>query len=146
VVLVKNQLAASIRNRNVDAMIFSNMRVLLVNDEPIIRKFVADLLRQIGIHQIHEAPQGRGALVDAIKLQPDLVSSDIRMEPMYGTGFVKKLRALPSPYLAHVPVKLMTADTMKQTQSEVLPLGIKGYPIKPPTLEVMRAKVRAAGN
>jgi CheY-like chemotaxis protein len=31
------------------------MRVLLVDDEAIMRKIVADLLRQTGIHQIHEA-------------------------------------------------------------------------------------------
>ena len=60
------------------------MRVLLVDDEPIMRKFVADLLRQSGIRQIHEASEGKGALVDAIKFQPDLILSDIHMDPMDG--------------------------------------------------------------
>jgi CheY-like chemotaxis protein len=67
------------------------MRVLLVDDEPITRKFVIDLLRQMGIHQIHEVSEGKGALVEAIKFQPDLVLSDIHMEPMDGIEFVKKL-------------------------------------------------------
>ena len=49
------------------ATILSKMRVLLVEDEPTMRKFVAELLRQIGIHQIHEASEGKGALVEAIK-------------------------------------------------------------------------------
>ncbi len=128
------------------ATIPSKMRVLLVDDEPIMRKFVADLLRQMGIHQIHEASEGKGALVEAIKFQPDLVLSDIHMEPMDGIEFVKKLRALPNPYFAHVPVILMTADTSKETLTEALPLGIKGYMIKPPTLEAMRAKIKAAVN
>jgi response regulator of citrate/malate metabolism len=38
----------------------------------------------------------------------------------------------------------MTADTTKETLTEALPLGIKGYMIKPPTLEAMRAKIKAA--
>jgi two-component system chemotaxis response regulator CheY len=122
----------------------SKMRVPLVDDEPIMRKFVADILRQIGIHQIHEASEGKGALVEAIKFQPDLVLSDIHMEQMDGIEFVKRLRALPNPYFAYVPVILMTADTTKETLTEALPLGIKGYMIKPPTLEAMRAKIKAA--
>jgi CheY-like chemotaxis protein len=125
-------------------MIFSKMRVLLVDDEPLMRTFVAELLRQIGIHQIHEASDGKSALMEAIKFQPDLVLSDIHMKPMDGIEFVKRLRTLPNPYFAHVAVILMTADTTKETLTEALPLGIKGYMIKPPTLEAMRAKIKAA--
>ncbi len=126
--------------------ILSKIRVLLVDDEPIMRKFVSELLRQIGIHQIHEAADGKSALVEAITFQPDLVLSDIHMQPMNGIAFVKKLRALPKSYFAHVPVIMMTADTTKETLSEVLPLGIKAYMIKPPTLEAMKAKIKAALN
>jgi two-component system chemotaxis response regulator CheY len=68
------------------------------------------------------------------------------MEPMDGIEFIKKLRALPNPYFAHVPVILKTADTTKETLTEALPLGINGYMIKPPTLEAVRAKIKAAIN
>jgi CheY-like chemotaxis protein len=84
--------------------------------------------------------------VEAIKFQPELVLSDIHMEPMDGIEFIKMLRALPNPYVAHVPVVLMTADASKETLTEALPLGIKGYMIKPPTLDAMRAKIKAAMN
>ena len=124
--------------------ILSRIRVLLVDDEPIMRKLVSELLRQIGIHQIHEAADGKAALVEAITFQPDLVVSDIHMQPMDGIAFVKKLRALPNPYFAHVPVILMTADTSKETLTEALPLGIRGYLIKPPTLEALRTKIKTA--
>jgi CheY-like chemotaxis protein len=126
--------------------ILSKLRVLLVDDEPIMRKFVSELLRQMGIHQIHEATDGQGALVEAIKFQPDLVLSDIHMEPMDGIEFVKKLRALPNPHISKVPVIMMTADTSKDTLTEALPLGIKGYLIKPPTLDALKAKIKAAVN
>jgi CheY-like chemotaxis protein len=128
------------------ATIVSKLRVLIVDDEPIMRTFVSELLRQMGIHQIHEAKDGKTALVEAIKFQPDLVLSDIHMEPMGGIEFVKKLRALPNKYFATVPVIMMTADTSKDTLTEALPLGIKGYMIKPPTLDAMKAKIKAAVN
>lgn len=126
--------------------ILSRLRVLIVDDDAIMRRHVSELLRRIGIHQIHEASDGKGALVEAIRFQPELVLSDIHMEPMDGLEFVKKLRALPNPYFAHVPVILMTADTTKETLTDALPLGIKGYMIKPPTFEAMKAKIRAAVN
>jgi CheY-like chemotaxis protein len=124
-------------------MIFSKLRVLLVDDEPLMRKFVSELLRQIGVHQIHEAADGKSALVEAIKFQPDLVLSDIHMEPMDGIEFVKKLRALPNPYFTHVPVIFMTADTTKETLTEALPVGLLAYLIKPPTLETLKTKIKA---
>ena len=124
-------------------MIFSKIRVLLVDDEPLMLAFISELLRQIGVHQIHQAADGKGALVEAIKFQPDIVLSDIHMEPMDGIEFVKKLRALPNPYFAHVPVIFMTADTTKETLSDALPVGPIGYLIKPPTLEALKAKIKA---
>lgn len=127
-------------------MIFSKLRVLVVDDNAIMRTFVSELLRQLGIHQIHVAADGKAALLEAIRFQPDLVLSDIHMEPMDGIEFVKKLRALPNPFFAHIPVIMMTADTTKETLTEALPLGIKGYMIKPPTYEAMKAKIKAAFN
>lgn len=98
-------------------MIFSKTRVLLVDDDPLLLRFMSELLRQMGVHQIHAAADGKGALIEAITFQPDLVFSDIHMQPMDGLAFVKKLRVLPNPYFAHVPVILMTADTTKETLS-----------------------------
>jgi CheY-like chemotaxis protein len=45
-----------------------------------------------------------------------------------------------------VPVIMMTADTSKDTLTEALPLDIKGYLIKPPTLDALKAKIKAAVN
>lgn len=38
----------------------------------------------------------------------------------------------------------MTADANKETLGEALPLGIRGYIIKPPTVEQVEAKLKAA--
>jgi CheY-like chemotaxis protein len=119
------------------------MRILVVDDNAIMRIFVAELLSQMGVHQIHQVADGKSALVEAIKFQPNLVLSDIHMEPMGGIEFVKKLRELPNPYFANIPIIMMTADTRKETLNEALPLGINGYMIKPPTFETMKVKIKA---
>lgn len=125
-------------------MIFWNLRVLIVDDDALMRTFVAGLLQRIGIHQIQEAEDGKSGLVTAIKFQPNLILSDIHMEPVDGLEFVKHLRALPNSSVAAIRVILMTADSSQETLNEALPLGIRGYIIKPPTLDSMRAKITAA--
>ncbi len=125
-------------------MIFSKVRVLVVDDDALMRTFITNMLQRIGIHQVQEAEDGKSALVSVIKFQPDLVFSDIHMEPMNGIAFVKQLRALPNPVVAGVRVVFMTADSSKETLTEALPLGIRGYIIKPPTIEAMKAKIESA--
>lgn len=107
-------------------------------------KYLSELLLQLGIHQIHEARDGKAALVEVIKFQQDLVLADIHMKPMDGLEFVKQLHALPNQQLAHIPVILITADTTKETISDALPLGIKGYMLKTPSIESLKAKIKAA--
>lgn len=125
-------------------MIFWNLRVLVVDDDALMRTLVSDLLLRVGIHQIQEAADAKSALVQAIKFQPNLILSDIHMEPMDGIEFVKQLRSLPHPDIAKIRIILMTADTSKETISAALPLGIRGYIIKPPTVKALKAKIEAA--
>jgi len=125
-------------------VIFWNLRVLVVDDDALMRTFVADLLQRVGIHQIQEASDGKSALVMAIKFQPNLILSDIHMEPMGGIEFVRRLRELPNPIIANIRVIVMTSDTSKETLEDALPLGIKGYIIKPPALNAFKGKIESA--
>ncbi len=125
-------------------MIFSKIRVLIVDDDALMRTFVSDMLARMGITQVQQAADGKAALVALIRFQPNLVLSDIHMEPMSGIELVKQVRALPNPALAATRVILMTADSSKETLSEALPLGIRGYIIKPPTMDAMKARIEAA--
>ena len=125
-------------------MIFSKLRVLIVDDEALMRTFVAELLNRLGIHQIEEAKDGKSALVALIKFQPDLILSDIHMDPMDGVEFVRQLRQLPNRLISHTRVIFMTADHAKETLHDALPLGIKGYIIKPPAADTLKARIEAA--
>ena len=125
-------------------MIFSKVRVLIVDDEALMRTFVQEMLQRLGIHQVQQAGDAKSALVAVIKFQPNLILSDIHMEPFSGLDFVKQLRSLPNPALAAIRVIMMTADSSKETLSEALPLGIRGYIIKPPVMDAMKAKIEIA--
>ena len=125
-------------------MIFSKLRVLIVDDDELMRSFVADLLRRLGVHQIEQAADGKSALVTLIKFQPDLVLSDIHMQPMDGMEFVRQMRRLPNHQISHTRVIFMTSDHAKETLSDAVPLGLRGYIIKPPAVDTLKAKIETA--
>ncbi len=126
------------------AVIYSQLRILIVDDDRIMRTFLAETLSRIGVHQVQECGDGKSALIAVIKFQPHLVLSDIHMQPMNGIDFVKALHALPNRAVAATRVIFMSADASKETLNEALPLGIRGYMIKPPSVEMVKSRIEAA--
>ena len=125
-------------------MIFTKVRVLIVDDNALMRTLVHDMLQRLGIHQIEQAADGKSALLEVIKFQPNLILSDIHMEPVSGLEFVKQVRSLPNSALAATTVIMMTADSSKETLDEAVTLGIRGYIVKPPILASLKSKIENA--
>lgn len=70
------------------------IRVLLVDDNAIVRRGVASLLAEAdGIEVVGEAGDGREALTRAQELAPDVVCLDVRMPVMDGIGAAAELSA-----------------------------------------------------
>jgi len=115
-----------------------------VDDNALMRTLVHDMLQRLGIHQIEQAADGKSALLEVIKFQPNLILSDIHMEPVSGLEFVKQVRSLPNSALAATAVIMMTADSSKETLDEAVTLGIRGYIVKPPILASLKSKIENA--
>ena len=78
------------------------LRTLVVDDEPISRRvLLEDLAEMEGISVIGEAENGRLALEQIEKLQPDLVLLDIQMPVMDGFQVLRELRS-PMPSIIFV--------------------------------------------
>ncbi len=74
------------------------MRVLIVDDEILARRRVAELLGDIGnVEVVGEAGDGRTALQASEELKPDLVLLDIRMPGMDGLELARHLGSFPQP-------------------------------------------------
>ena len=119
-------------------------RILVVDDDNVMRQFVVNLLTRLGTSQVLEAIDGQEGLALAGSFRPDLVLSDIHMHPMDGLEFIKQLRTHANIELRKVPVLMMSADSRNQTLREAVPLGIAGYIIKPPQILGLRAKLEHA--
>ncbi len=119
-------------------------RIFVVEDESVMSTFILNNLRRIGILDLYSFSDGASALREVVKLKPDLILTDIHMKPMGGIEFVKQLRSLPNNQLSNTSVIFLSADSSAATVSEVLPLGVAGYMVKPPALEALASKIEAA--
>ncbi len=81
-------------------------RVLVVDDEPLIRELVADALRESGF-DVESAANGRQALDLLHSWVPRAIVLDLMMPKLDGVGFSEVLQR--DPRLASIPVLLVTA-------------------------------------
>ncbi len=119
-------------------------RILVVDDDEVMRTFVVNSLRRLGIQSIETAVDGASALRTMVTFKPDLVLTDIHMEPMNGLDFVQQLRSHSNSLIKNMKVIFMSADASTATLSEAMPLGTFGYIVKPPRLDTLEAKIELA--
>lgn len=125
-------------------MKITSARIMVVEDDPVMRSFVVGLLRRLGIQTIEVCSDGSSALKMLEVFKPDLVLTDIHMQPMDGLEFVRQLRAVPNMALRKTRIIFMSADASSGTLAEALPLGTSGYIVKPPRPETLQAKLELA--
>jgi len=121
-------------------------RVIVVEDEKIMSTFILGNLRRLGILDLYTFQDGAAALREMATLKPDLILTDVHMQPMGGIAFVRNLRASANSQIANTPVIFLSADSSAATVGEALPLGVAGYIVKPPSLAALDAKIELALN
>ncbi len=120
------------------------VRIMVIEDERVMSAFIMATLRRIGILDLFAYEDGTAALRVITEVKPDLILTDIHMQPMGGIEFVRQLRALSNYQISHIPVIFLSADSSRATVGEVIPLGVSGYLVKPPSLEALAQKIKVA--
>ena len=84
--------------------------VLVVDDNPLARESLADILRVAG-YVVHSAENGREALhmLNAMVPAPDAIILDVEMPEMNGHEFVRVLRQ--KGRLSRLPIVLLTGES-----------------------------------
>jgi DNA-binding NarL/FixJ family response regulator len=112
------------------------LRILLVEDEQIVRQGVRALLEQAGFEVVAEAPDGREAIRLAERLQPDIALLDLAMPHLNGTTAARQLHRVSS----RTRTVVLTAHSGDEKVLEALENGIKGYVLKTDaTADLVRA-------
>jgi two-component system, chemotaxis family, chemotaxis protein CheY len=127
-------------------MDIKSARVVLVEDEKVMSAFVLGQLRRLGILDLFAFEDGSVAISQIAKLKPDLIITDVHMQPMGGVEFVRELRSAADTAINRIPVIFLSADSSSETIGQVLPLGVSAYLVKPPTLSALDKKIENALN
>ena len=115
------------------------IRVLVVDDDAVLRKLVSDQIARMGFDSA-AAASGEEALDALAKSDFDVVLLDIRMPGLSGLDTLREIRKLEDP----PEVIMLTADTSLGTGLEAMRLGAYDYLTKPATLDEIEAVIRKA--
>ena len=115
------------------------LRVLIVDDEPPIRRFLKTALSAQD-YRVEEAGDGETAL-DFLKRNPvDLVVLDLGLPGMDGLEVVRRVRETGSA----VPIIILSSRDDEAGKVAALDLGADDYVSKPFGMEELSARIRAA--
>lgn len=105
------------------------LRVLLVDDSPMARKFMRRVLENMGIQHFVEAEDGRQAVAILSETQVDLVVTDYNMPEMDGAALVEHIRN--KSWQGSVPVLMVTSEHDQGRLAAVEESGVSGICDKP---------------
>jgi len=119
------------------------LRILIADDESIIRLDLKEMLEEHGHQVVGEANDGKVAVELAEKLAPDLIVMDIKMPNLDGLGAVKQINGGKK----RIPVVMVTAYSQPELVEQAVELGVFAYLVKPikeadilPTIEVAMSR------
>jgi len=117
------------------------LRVLVAEDHPVNRQYMAALLDNLG-HHAHFTTNGEEAVQAAQTHHFDLVLMDLHMPVLDGLGATRAIRTLPNPRAATVPIVALTADALEQTRDTCLVAGMNDFLTKPVSPQKLASSLR----
>jgi len=112
-------------------------RVLVVDDSPVMRHYVARALKMTGMNlAIHEAENGRVAMEKAFQILPYVIITDLNMPEMSGQELVARVHAAAE--LSATRVLVLSADRSDGRVGEMTRAGADDYLTKPVTPEALK--------
>ncbi|HZT84075.1 MAG TPA: response regulator [Gaiellaceae bacterium] len=118
------------------------MRILVAEDETIIRLDLRGVLEGAGYEVVGEARDGEEAVALARELEPDLAVMDVKMPRLDGIEAARRMLA-ERP----IPIVMLTAFDQRELVERAAEAGVYGYLVKPfreqdvvPAIELAKAR------
>jgi response regulator NasT len=100
-------------------------RVIVAEDESLIRMDIVETLQSQGFDVVGEAGDGNKAVELAFELKPDLMVMDIKMPDLDGLSAAEKISELK------IPVVLLTAFSQQELVTRAAEVGAMAFLVKP---------------
>jgi CheY-like chemotaxis protein/class 3 adenylate cyclase len=126
--VVPEELTTRVKQLLSGTMPASRERLLVVDDSPALRHYVADCLARQGF-EVSTAENGKIGLEKALALKPALIVSDYEMPEMTGFELVHALKR--NPDTRNIPVIMLTARESRRDMAQMRAAGASAYLVKP---------------
>lgn len=120
----------------------SGLRVLIAEDEALIRLDLAEMLAEEGYEVVAQAANGEQAVAMAFEHRPDLVVMDVKMPKLDGIAAAGQIAAARI-----APVVMLTAFSQRELVERARDAGAMAYLVKPfsksdlvPAIEMARSR------
>ncbi len=104
-------------------------KILIIDDDPIIRELIQQILESLTDLKILTAQSGIEGLKKADLEKPDAILLDVMMPVLDGIATFKKLKQ--NPHTENIPTIFLTAKNLSMDREEFTRLGAKGTISKP---------------
>jgi two-component system, chemotaxis family, chemotaxis protein CheY len=112
---------------------FELLKILTVDDNHHMRLLLTEILRAIGVREVHEAANGAEAL-HVLRNNPiDIVMTDLAMQPLDGIDLVRRLRNAKESPNPMVPLIMITGHSTLRRVAEARDVGVTEFLSKPVT-------------
>ena len=110
-----------------EAMSKAPVRILVAEDEALIRMDLVEMLQEAGYTVVAQATNGEEAIALATEHQPDLAILDVKMPVLDGISAAEKIISI-------APVLMLTAFSQKELVDRARDAGVMAYVVKPFTI------------
>jgi CheY-like chemotaxis protein len=110
---------------------FANLSVLVVDDDPYLRKIARSLLMSFAVGRVYEAGDGAQGLEMVHQYRPDIILADWEMPMLNGAEMVRLIRNPKTSPHATVPIIVMTAHTQRYHIQTAMQCGVNEIIVKP---------------
>lgn len=121
----------------------SEIKIVVVDDEPSMRKVVRTMLTGMGVRNIYEAADGPEGLELIRAVAPDIVIVDWQMPGLDGSGFVRVVRSPETFPYPDVPIIMLTGHSERSRVIEAIKIGVNEFLLKPVSSKALQDRLVA---
>jgi two-component system chemotaxis response regulator CheY len=121
--------------------LLQSLTVLVIDDNPFMRRMIRTLLMNIGVKDVHEAVDGITGLQAIRTVTPDLVILDWEMPFLNGAEMVRIVRSPGVFPVPDVPIIMLSGYAERWRVMDAVRLGVNEFLIKPVSAKALLDRI-----
>lgn len=120
---------------------FDRLKILLVDDNPHMRKLVSTILHAFGVVQIYEADTAKRGWAMLREYNPDVILLDWMLDGMSGIQLTKMIRTSASSANPFLPIIMLSGYTQIEHVREARDAGVNEFLAKPVSVNAVLTRL-----